>query len=383
MPVLAPRRFIVPELVFGKGSLDLAGRYARAYEARQVLLVTDPGVTATGCVDRVRASLEETGAEVTVFDGVSPNPRAAQVAAGLERCLGRDCDLVVAVGGGSPMDCAKGIAVCATNGGSILDYEGIDRIALPSLPLICVPTTAGSAADQSQFAVINDVARKVKIVIASKKLVPDLALVDPATTASMGPALTAATGMDALCHAAEAYVSLGAGPLTDLPALKAASLVAANLRRACDDGQDEEAREGMALACLFAGQAFSNASLGLVHAMAHALGGLLDAPHGLCNALLLDQAALANAPAAAARYDDLARALGEEPRADDAAGEAFARAVRRLREGLRMGTGLRALGATEDDIPRLAANASRDPCLATNPRPMAADEIAKVYARAL
>ena len=379
----APRRFIVPELVYGKGCLELAGRFARAYEARSALVVTDPGVLATGCVDRVLDSLEAAGSAPTVFEAVSPNPRSGQVAAGLELCLAKDCDLVVAVGGGSPMDCAKGIAVCATNGGSILDYEGIDQIPRPSLPLICAPTTAGSAADQSQFAIISDEARKVKIAVVSKKVVPDLALVDPSATRSMGKELTAAVGMDALCHAAEAYVSLGASPFTDLPALKAASLVAAFLPRAFADGSDDAAREGMARACIFAGQAFSNASLGLVHAMAHALGGLLDAPHGLCNALLLEAVALANGPAAAGRYEELARALGEEPRPGDLPGGAFARAVARLRELLGMGSGIARIGARAEDIAALAENASRDPCMATNPRPMSVAEIAEVYARAL
>ena len=217
------------------------------------------------------------------------------------------------------MDCAKGISICAENGGSILDYEGVDRVPLPGLPLVCVPTTAGTSADISQFAIVNDMARRVKIAIISKKVVPDAALIDPRTTSTMPPELTAATGMDALCHACEAYVSLGASALTDLPALKAVQLVGANLvasvraarRETARTRRPEEARSQMMLASYFAGQAFSNASLGLVHAMAHAWGPL-DAPHGLCNAILLDHVALANADAGVAAdeaYARLARVL--------------------------------------------------------------------------
>ena len=281
------------------------------------------------------------------------------------------------------MDCAKGIAVCSTNGGSILDYEGIDKIRLPTLPLLCIPTTAGSAADISQFAIITDLPRRIKIAVISRRLVPDVALVDPAATGTMDRELTAATGMDALCHAAEAYVSTGASPLTDLAALRATTLIARGLFRAWNDGSDGEARDMMTLASLFAGKAFSNASLGLVHSMAHALGGLIDAPHGLCNALLLEAVALVNAPAAVARYEDLARAMGEESRRDDEPGAAYARAVSRLRAKIGMGDRLAAIGLRPQDIPTLALNASRDPCMATNPRRLSPEEIGDIYAGAL
>ena len=409
----APRRFVLPEIVFGSGALDLAGRYARGFDARKVLLVTDPGVQAAGWARKVTASLQEAGMAVIPFAGVSPNPRDREVSAGLELCLREDCDLIVAVGGGSPMDCAKGISICAENGGSILDYEGVDRVPLPGLPLVCVPTTAGTSADISQFAIVNDMARRVKIAIISKKVVPDAALIDPRTTSTMPPELTAATGMDALCHACEAYVSLGASALTDLPALKAVQLVGANLvasvraaRRG--DGTDpraDEARSQMMLASYFAGQAFSNASLGLVHAMAHALGGLLDAPHGLCNAILLDQVALANADAGIATdeaYGRLAQVLhaGRMQAAERGGGQAagpgteagnarpghgavaFAEEVRNLKAELGLSRRLSDLGVRESDIPSLAVFASRDPCMATNPRAMGADAIAEVYGRA-
>ncbi len=409
------RRFVLPEILFGRGSLDLAGRYARGFEARRALLVSDPGVAAAGWTARVEQSLREAGLEVETFLGASPNPRDYEVAQGLELCAASDCDLIVAVGGGSPMDCAKAIAICATNGGSILAYEGVDQVPLPGLPLLCLPTTAGTSADISQFAIINDTTRKVKIAIISKKTVPDAALIDPATTATMPSALTAATGLDALCHATEAYVSLGASPLTDLPALEAARLVGRHLvpayeaaRLGCDAGpgpearadcaDSEDARHGMMLASLLAGQAFSNASLGLCHAMAHSLGGFLDAPHGLCNALLLDQVALCNAKAADARYADLAASLARgrlEARGGLACGDdrefrpapgqgalAFAAIIQELRAELGITSSLASLGVARQDIHRLALFARKDPCLATNPRKLEVADIEAVFERA-
>jgi alcohol dehydrogenase class IV len=404
------RRFVLPEIVFGIGALGLTGRYAKGFDAARALLVSDPGVEAAGWTAKVAAALIESGVEPLPFLGVSPNPRDHEADAALQLCLEKDCDLVVAVGGGSPMDLAKAVSICATNGGSILAYEGVDRVPLPGLPLICVPTTAGTSADVSQFAIINDTVRRVKIAIVSKKTVPDAALIDPMTTTTMPPALVAATGMDALCHASEAFVSLGASPLTDLPALEAARLVGRNLVAAhraalADCGPDamgarmqgcedvEDCRRDMMLASLLAGEAFSNASLGLVHAMAHALGGLLDAPHGLCNALLLDHVALANAPVADAAYGRLATAIREgraeaagsgQPLPVEGSGaQAFAAEIRSLRAELGITQRLSDLGASTADLAGLADFAERDPCMATNPRRIGKAEIAEIYAAAL
>jgi alcohol dehydrogenase class IV len=421
------RRFVLPEIIFGRDARSLAGRYARGFDARRALLVSDPGVKAAGWTDQVGEMLRQAGLEVIEFFGVSPNPRDFEVNAGIRACLEAECDLVVGVGGGSPLDCAKCIAICVTNGGSVLGYGGVDKIPLPGLPLICVPTTAGTSADISQFAIVNDSERHVKIAIVSKKAIPDAALIDPDTTSTMPSELTAATGMDALCHATEAYVSLGASDLTDLPALEAARLIGRWLepayeaaRMGCRDAMEEiphgceaaeEARHGMMLASLLAGEAFSNASLGLVHAMAHSLGGLLDAPHGLCNAILLDKVALANvafagngsasngegeaARRADARYARLAAAIrsgraeaagkeGGEARPKEGGGaEAFAEMVAELRSAIGLEKTLADLGMKRGDIPKLASFAASDPCLATNPRTMQAADIEKVYERAL
>lgn len=187
------RKFVAPEIVFGDGALELLGRYAANLGASRVFMVTDPGVGRTGLVDGAVAVLRSSGVEAVVYDRVSPNPRDHEVMEGAAAYRRHDCDVIVAMGGGSPMDCAKGISVVSANHGDILDFEGIDRVDVPGPPLICVPTTAGSSADVSQFAII------------SKSMVPDVALIDPATTLSMDRHLTLCTGIDALVHAIEAY----------------------------------------------------------------------------------------------------------------------------------------------------------------------------------
>ncbi|HRY73706.1 MAG TPA: iron-containing alcohol dehydrogenase [Spirochaetia bacterium] len=378
------RKYNAPEILFGEGAARKAGSYALRFGASKVLLVTDPGVRAAGIVGPIEDSLKEAGLGCVVFDGVSPNPRDEEARAGLELYRERNCDLIVAVGGGSPMDCAKGIGLSAANGRDVLEFEGIDAVPEPGPPLLCVPTTAGTSADVSQFAIINDTKRHVKIAIVSKKAIPDAALVDPLATVTMPPELTAATGMDALVHAMEAYVSTAASALTDIDALEAARLVAANLPGAVADGGNLERRSGMTLASLLAGRAFSNASLGVVHAMAHALGGALDLPHGVCNALLLEAAVAANYQSAAARYDEfaavLARGLGEE------AGTGLPSLlglIRRLKSLVGLDYGLARLGLKTEDIPRLAGFALKDACLVTNPRVFGLAELEAIYAGAL
>jgi alcohol dehydrogenase class IV len=297
----------------------------------------------------------------------------------------QQCDGIIAVGGGSPIDCAKGIAIVVSNGGHILDYEGIDRILYPMPPLICIPTTAGTAADISQFAIITDTSSECKIAIVSKTLVPDLALIDPFTTTTMNSQMTAQSGMDAMVHAVEAYVSTASSPFTDLQALDAIRLVAAHLPRVMQDGNNLEARYGMMLASTEAGMAFSNASLGAVHAMAHSLGGLLDSPHGECNALLLEHVVAYNFNAAPERYTAVAAALGcpVGHGSDDDICQRLVAAVRTLRNNSGITGSLAERGVTREIIPQLAEKAMHDACMVTNPRRPVQADIEAVYAQAL
>ncbi|KAF5052311.1 NAD-dependent methanol dehydrogenase [anaerobic digester metagenome] len=370
------RKFVVPEFICGDGALRLAGRYARNFGMRHVLLVTDPGVRAAGWAGAVGESLTEAGVSFTVFDSVSVNPRSRQVMAGKEAYLAEECNGIVAVGGGSPMDCAKGIGIASSNMRDILAFEGVDRVPVPAPPLICIPTTAGSSADVSQFAIITDEGRKRKIAIVSKTLVPDIALLDPEPLTTMPRELTVDTGMDALSHAIEAYVSNASSPMTDVHALEAIRLIASALPAAMAEPDDLNLRFSTLLASLHAGLAFSNASLGAVHAMAHSLGGAYDLPHGRCNALLLEHVMAANYEAASGRYDRIGEILGQG-RATPAEGAAA------FRRSLGITETLAEVGVREDAIPALAAAAHADPCMVTNPRSLACEEVERIYEYAL
>jgi len=380
------RKFLAPETVFGAGASELAGRYALNLGARKVLLVTDEGVRAQHWFAAILDSISEAGLGVEIFQQVHANPRDAEVMHGAEVYRATGCDAIVAIGGGSPMDCAKGIGIVCTNDRHVLEFEGVDNVENPGPPLICVPTTAGSSADVSQFAIINDTMRKVKIAIVSKAMVPDVALIDPLLTVSMPPDLTANTGVDALTHAIEAYVSNAHGPTTDLFALDAVRRIAVNLPRVMTEPADEEARAGMMLGSMYAGLAFSNAILGAVHAMAHSLGGLMDLPHGQCNAMLLDHVIDYNFDAAPERYADIAIALGAQlaPDADDKIRrEAVLAAVRGLKRAVGVTAGLGSLGVRPEDLDGLTNFALHDPCMVTNPKAPTAGEIRAVFQNAL
>ncbi len=380
------RKFLAPEFVFGAGSAWLAGRYAAGYGARRVLLVTDPGVRAVGWADRVADCLREAGVTPVIFDAVSPNPRLDEVGLAAGTYVAEECDALVAVGGGSSMDCAKGAGVAAAAGRPLREFTGVDRVERPSPPLICVPTTAGSGSDVSQFARVSDPERRLSLPVISKSVVPDVSLVDPVLTTSLPAGLTAETGLDALVHAIEAYASNAASPVTDVHALTAVRLLAEHLPAACDRPGDLAARGGVMLGSLHAGLAFSNAILGAAHAMAHALGGLLDLPHGRCSALLLEHVADFNFDAAPGRYAEIARILGGGAHPDAAAGEVKAGlvgAIRRLKERLGVTGSLGGLGVQAEDLPALARHAAADPCIVTNPRAVCARDLAELYARAI
>lgn len=379
------RKFVAPEFVIGTDARKLAGRYARNLGARHALIVTGPNIIKAGWEKDVTASLEEEGIQTTLFDGVSPNPRDHEVMKGAEVFTGAGCDSIVVVGGGSPIDCAKGIGIVFSNRKHVLEFEGVDNVAAPAPPLICIPTTAGTGADVSQFAIINDTRRHVKIAIISKKIVPDIALIDPVPLTSLSPQLTAHTGMDALTHSVEAYVSNASSPATDIHALESVRLMTTFLSKAYNEPEHAGWRYQTMLGSLFAGLAFSNASLGAVHAMAHSLGGLSDLPHGECNALLLGYVMEFNYPACPMRFEAIGKAMGVETEGlgREEVKNAVIGAVVAMREQAGVTETLADLGVKPEDIPKLARNAIQDPCLATNPRKATVRDIEKIYERAL
>ena len=382
---LGLRKFLAPEIVFGAGARRLAGRYAKNFGAGKVLLVTDQGVIAAGWADEVATALEQAGVPFSLFSGVSPNPRAEEMMAGAEHYREYGCDVLVAVGGGSAIDCAKGIGIVSSNHRHILELEGVDKVAEPMPPVICVPTTGGTSADVSQFVIVNDLELRTKVAIISKSVVPDVSLVDPETLTTVDPFLTACTGMDALVHAVEAYVSNAHSPLTDVHALQAIRLIYPNLAACLGDPKDVALRGPVMLGSLEAGLAFSNASLGAVHAMAHSLGGYLDLPHGECNAMLLHHVAAFNFPSASERYEQIALAMGLDLRGMRKSQKraAVLAAIQRLREEMGIGATLGSRGVKRSDVSDLAKHALLDACLVTNPRRPDRRDLEVIYEEAL
>jgi alcohol dehydrogenase class IV len=379
------RKFLAPEVVFGIGSLQLAGQYGRNLGGSKALVVSDPGVLAAGWAQQVLASVEAAGLESTLFAQVTPNPRFDEVTAGAMVYAEQGCDVIIAVGGGSAIDCAKCIGLLSANPGGLRALVGVDNVGAPMPPTICIPTTAGTSADVSQFAVIADREIKRKLLIISKAVVPDISLIDPATLTTMDAFLTACTGMDALIHALEAYVSLGHSPLTDNHALQAMRLISSNLQKSIAEPNNLEYRTNMMLGSLEAGLAFSNASLGAVHAMSHSLGGLLDLPHGQCNAMLFDSVIDFNYGHAEQRYHDVAAAMGIETGglSSSEIRQRLRTELRRLRDAVGFHDTLSRNGVHRSEVHELAEFALDDACIVTNPRQVNQRDVEVIYEESL
>ncbi|WP_067052803.1 iron-containing alcohol dehydrogenase [Methanofollis ethanolicus] len=371
--------------LMGAGAVKEIGTWAKMLNAKKALIVSGKGRHGKALAEDIGAYLKEAGVDFAIFAGAEPNPTDISVHEGAAVYKKEACDMIVAVGGGSPMDCAKGIGIVATNGGEIYDYEGAGKVPKALPPFITVNTTAGTASEMTNFAVITDTRRHVKMALVDWKTTANVAINDPELMKSMPPALTAATGMDALTHAVEAYVSTIATPTTDAAALMAIQLISKWLRPAVANGDDMVARDMMAHAEYLAGIAFNNASLGYVHAMAHQLGGFYNLPHGVCNAVLLPHVEKFNLIAAPDRFVDIAKALGENVEGlstIEAANKAID-AIKTLSVDVGIPAGVKELGAQEKDIPTLADNAMKDICGLTNPRRATKDEIIAIYRSAM
>ncbi len=378
-------KFVSPEIIFGRGAMSQVGESALRVGANKVFVVSDEGVTNAGWVERAVAYLNAVGLQYEIFYQLTSNPKDYEVTRGLQKYLDSGCDVLLAVGGGSPIDVAKSIAILATNGGRVQDYEGINKISKPLPPMLVVASTAGSGSEVTQFAIVVDSLRKLKMAIISKSLVPDIAIIDPEILQTKSAKLTAATGIDALCHAIEAFVSLAATPLTDVHALNAIRLISGNLRESVACRTNLEAKTNMAMASLNAALAFSNAILGATHAMAHQVDGLLDQHHGESNASLLPHVMEFNLIACPEKFKLIASAMGEEVTglSTRAAAEKAVEAVRRLIADVGLNKGLGELGLKEEFIPRLSKNALNDACLITNPRDADENDLEAIFKRAM
>ncbi|MBP2635725.1 MAG: adhB 1 [Firmicutes bacterium] len=378
--------FMPPVTIMGVSCLEDIADYIKPMGFKKALIVSDKVLVEIQLVKKLTDVLDKIEVEYVIFDGAQPNPTVSNVNDGLKMLTDNECDFVISFGGGSPHDCAKGIALVAANGGKIEDYEGLNKSAKPQLPLIAVNTTSGTASQMTRFCIITDESRHVKMAIVDWHTTAVIAVDDADLMVAMPPSLTAATGMDALTHAVEAYVSIIATPVTDCAAIKAIELIASYLRRAVADGQDMEAREMMTYAEYLAGVAFNNASLGYVHAMAHQLGGFYDLPHGVCNAILLPAVEEYNAKVVPERFIDIAKAMGkniEGLSATEAADAALA-AIRELSADIGIPAGLKELkGFDANDIPTLAVNALKDACGLTNPKQASQEEIENIYRAAI
>ncbi|MCL9774144.1 L-threonine dehydrogenase [Vibrio methylphosphonaticus] len=378
--------FYIPSLnLMGAGCLTEAVNTIKTHGFTKALVVTDSVLNKIGAVNKLTALLDTANVASVIYDGTKPNPTIENVNDGLALLKQHQCDCVISFGGGSPHDCAKGIALLATNGGEIKDYEGVDVSTKPQLPLIAINTTAGTASEMTRFCIITDDARHIKMAIVDKNVTPIISVNDPELMLAKPASLTAATGMDALTHAIEAYVSVAATPVTDAVAIKAIEMVQANLREAVRNGDNLEARDNMAYAQFMAGMAFNNASLGYVHAIAHQLGGFYDLPHGVCNAILLPHVQDYNAKVVPSRLADVARAMGVNTAdmTDAQAASAGLDAIRQLSKDVDIPSGLEELGVSKDDFDVLAQNALKDACGFTNPKQASHDEVVDILAAAL
>lgn len=379
--------FFIPTVtLMGIGSYKEIGNQIKALGGKKPFICTDQGIVDAGILDKiVEVIKKDCGVDPVVYKGTKPNPTDNNVHEGLALFEKNGCDLIISLGGGSPHDCGKGIGIVATNGGNIRDYEGVNKSAKAMPPFIAVNTTAGTASEMTRFCIITDTSRKVKMAIVDWRVTPNVAIDDPLLMVGMPPGLTAATGMDALTHAIEAYVSTIATPVTDACALKAIELIAQYLRAAVANGGDMEARDKMCYAQYLAGMAFNNASLGHVHAMAHQLGGFYDLPHGVCNAILLPHVQRFNMIARMDRFADIAVAMGEniEGLSVRSAADVALEAIQILSQDIGIPPGLAELGVKEEDLKIMAENAQKDACGLTNPRCPTLQDVIQIYKNAL
>ena len=371
--------------LMGAGAVKKVGEQVKTLGGTKVLLVTDAFLNKVGMADEIKGYIADAGAEVIIFDGAEPNPTDTNVHNGFKVYQDNGCDMIVSLGGGSSHDCAKGVGIVAGNGGNIRDYEGIDKSSKSMPPLIAVNTTAGTASEMTRFCIITNTSNRVKMAIVDWRCTPTVAINDPLLMMKMPPSLTAATGMDALTHAVEAYVSTIATPVTDSAALMAIKLISENLRTAVANGSNFEARDKMAYAEFLAGMAFNNASLGYVHAMAHQLGGLYNLPHGVCNAILLPHVERFNLIANPDRFVDIAIAMGENVEGFSVrdAAEKVLTAIEKLSTDVGIPKGLASLGVKEEDIKLMSENAMKDATSFTNPRIATLDDVMQIFQNAM
>lgn len=365
-------KFAIPDIILGHGSIRHLPQCARRLGAQRVFFVSDKGLEKIGWVRHLVEMLEADNLECVYYNKISSNPRDYEVHEGAKTYMREECDVIISLGGGSPMDAAKGIGIIVGNGGHIRDYEGANRIIRPVPPMIFIPSTAGSGSDISQFCIITDMERKVKMSIISRSLVPNISIIDPQLLRTKNRLLILNSAIDALSHAVESHVSKLTSPFTEVHTVKAIELIVRNLRPAANE-KDPEALENLSIASTHAGMAFSNAGLGVLHAMAHALGGLYDMPHGQVHPVLLPSVMRFNLPACEERMGAIGRIIGGNlggpgPCPDvEAALDGISR-LGNLFEEMGVTTKMRDLVPDTSNLEKVCKVATQDACFITNPR---------------
>ncbi len=375
-----------PRIVMGPGAVAEVGREAQSLGARRVLVVTDPGIVDAGLLAPVRESLEAAELEISLFSEVSSDPRLETVQACLDSLEGGKPDCVIGLGGGSPIDIAKTVAVMLANPGDIGDYCGVDLVPSPGAPTIIIPTTAGTGSEVTPIAILSDEQEKLKKGVVSPHLMPRVAILDPELTVGLPAHITAATGMDALIHAIEAYTSVGATGMTDMLAARAMELIADNLRTAFARGEDLAARGAMLEGSLLAGMAFANAGVTAVHAFAYPIGAQFHIPHGVANTLMLAPVMRFNLVGDLVKFAEVAEIMGQpvEGLPLREAAEMAVEAVLELARDLGVPQSLRQFGVTEEHLPELAQGVMKvTRLLANNPRSLSAADAEEIYRQAL
>lgn len=383
--MLPTRTFRVPRLVItGTGSAMQPGVEIKRLKVKKGLIVTDRALVGLGLLDGIKYSLHQAAIPFATFDGAVTEPTIDIVEVGLKAYRESESDFLLAVGGGSVIDAAKATAIMATNAGSIADYQGIGKIPKAGAPVIAIPTTAGTGSEVTSFTIITDTRKNVKMLIGSPFIIPELAIIDPTLARTLPPNFTAATGIDALTHAIEAYVSRKAQPLTDILCLSAIRLISGNLRRAWANGNDIEARENTMLGALQAGMAFANSSVALVHGMARPIGAYFHVAHGASNASLLSTVMEFSLGGSPARYAQIAQAMGEDTAglSELQVAQAGVAAVRRLIKEIKIPS-LLELGVSKEQLLKLAPQMAEDALAsgspANNPREATKEEIVALY----
>lgn len=375
--------FSIPQTIqFGKGSIQSLPECIRKLGGEKILLISDRGLERAGAVDRVKNILDKEGLPHCEFLDVLPNPTIETVNEAVVAFTESKADVIVALGGGSPMDVAKAVAVLAKHGGSITDYEGAHKVPGKIIPMIAIPTTAGTGSEVTAFAVITDTSRNYKLTVFSYELIPTYALLDLELIVSLPATIASSTGMDALTHAIEAYLSKAASPFSDAMAEKAMQLIGRNIRRFVADRSDEEAAGNMMMASTFAGIAFAWARLGNVHAMAHPLGGFYNVPHGIANAILLPHVLEYNALSDFGKYEKMYHSLkGKRVEAFDPM--MLVSEIRKMLQDLGIPENLSMVGVTKEYISEMAEDAMKSGNIAVNPRQSTKQDLEVLYQKAL